>query len=282
MPSLNVLVVGATGSVGRHVVEQALKQGHRVRALVRTDARSSSLPKEVEKVVGDVTKPETLASALDGMDAVVLAVNADGQGKKVAEAVYYAGVRNLLSAAGGRSIRIALMTTIGVTERLGSYNRTNEGHDWKRRAERLLRRSGNPYTIVRPGWFDYNDSNQHRLVFLQGDRRHSGSPSDGVIARQQIAEVLVESLVSEAANRKTFELVAEHGPAQDDLEPLFTVLKVDPEDALDAVLDLDNMPLQQEPEHVRDDLNNLVYSYGRTLPCLGSGPIKSLASFLQF
>lgn len=258
MPSLNVLVVGATGSVGRHVVEQALKQGHRVRALVRTAARSSSLPKEVEKVIGDVTKPETLASALDGMDAVVLTVNADGQGKKVAEAVYYAGVRNLLSAAGGRGIRIALMTTIGVTERLGSYNRTNEGHDWKRRAERLLRRSGNPYTIVRPGWFDYNDSNQHRLVFLQGDRRHSGSPSDGVIARQQIAEVLVESLVSEAANRKTFELVAEHGPAQDDLEPLFTVLKVDPEDALDAVLDLDNMPLQQEPEHVRDDLNNLV------------------------
>jgi uncharacterized protein YbjT (DUF2867 family) len=36
------------------------------------------------------------------------------------------------------------------------------GHDWKRRGERLVRASGLPYTIVRPGWFDYNDAGQHR------------------------------------------------------------------------------------------------------------------------
>jgi hypothetical protein len=61
---------------------------------------------------------------------------------------------------------------------------------------------------VRPGWFDYNASDEPQLVFLQGDTRTSGSPSDGVIARRQIAEVLVSSLVSEDAIRKTFELVA--------------------------------------------------------------------------
>jgi hypothetical protein len=55
---------------------------------------------------------------------------------------------------------------------------------------------------------------QHQLVFLQGDERQSGTPSDGVVSRRQIAEVLVGSLVSDQALGKTFELVATTGPAQ--------------------------------------------------------------------
>jgi uncharacterized protein YbjT (DUF2867 family) len=162
-------------------------------------------------------------------------------------------VRDLLAAVGSKSVRIALMTTVGVTERKGSYNRTNEGHDWKRRAERLVRASGQPYTIVRPGWFDYNEPDQHRLVLLQGDRRHSGTPGDGVVARRQIANVLVASLTSQQALRKTFELVAEKGEGQHDLEPLFSALDADPKDSIDAVRDLGNMPMREEPEHVRHE-----------------------------
>jgi uncharacterized protein YbjT (DUF2867 family) len=118
-------------------------------------------------------------------------------GKAGAEAVDYGGVRNVLGALGSRNVRIALMTAIGVTDRTGSYNRTTQAHDWKRRSERLVRASGLPYTIVRPGWFDYNAPDQQRLVLLQGDRRHAGDSSDGVIARRQIAEVLVRSLGSD-------------------------------------------------------------------------------------
>lgn len=254
MRQMKVLVIGATGSVGRLVAEEALRKNHKVRALLRNASRAARLSSDVEVVVGDVTKPETLAAALDGIDAVVLTLNADGQGKEAAEAVYYRGIRDLLVTIADRPVRIAFMTTIGVTERNGHYNRTNEGHDWKRRAERLVRRSGLPYTVVRPGWFDYNAPDQHRLVFLQGDRRHAGTPSDGVVSRQQIAEVLVGSLAIDAATRKTLELVAEKGAAQTDLEPLFAALRSDPDDALDAVLDIDNMPLSQEPERVRRDL----------------------------
>lgn len=255
MPTLNVLVVGATGSVGRLVVEEALRKNHTVRALVRNPSRTARLPEGVDIVAGDVTRPETLGPALEEIDAVILTVNADGQGKEAAEAVYYTGVRHILTAIGRRNVRIGLMTTIGVTERRGHYNRTNEGHDWKRRAERLVRKSGMPYTIVRPGWFDYNAADQHRLEFLQGDRRHAGTPRDGVISRQQIAEVLVGSLTLDAATRKTLELVAEKGPAPANLEPLFAALQPDAEDALDAVLDLDNMPIDQEPDRVRRDLD---------------------------
>lgn len=175
-------------------------------------------------------------------------------GKADMEAVDYRGVRDVLTALGDRPARIALMTLIGITNRDTSYNRSTEGPDWKRRSERLVRAKGKPYTIVRPGWFDFNNADENKPVFLQGDLRRSGSPSDGGIARRQIARVLVASLSSEAAEHKTFELVAERGTEPDDVEPLFAALDADPRDSIDGVRDEDNMPLNDEPERVRDDL----------------------------
>ena len=154
------------------------------------------------------------------------------------------------------------MTSIGVTNREGSYNRSTESHDWNRRSERLVRASGLPYTIVRPGWFDYNGPNEHKLLFLQGDRRQAGDPSDGVIARRQIAEVLVHSLTSEAALRKTFELVAITGQVQENLDPLFAALDADPQNGLDGVRDTPNQPLEEEPQRVLDDLHGLSANQG--------------------
>jgi uncharacterized protein YbjT (DUF2867 family) len=252
---MTVLVVGASGSIGRLVVDEAIRQGHIVRALVRSRGKADQLPREAQVVIGDVTRPDTLSGAVEGVDAVVFTLGSDGEGKVGAESVDYGGVRNVLRALGSRTARIALMTSIGVTNRTGDYNRTTEAHDWKRRSERLVRASGLPYTIVRPGWFDYNASNQHRLVLLQGDRRHAGDSSDGVVARRQIAQVLVYSLGSDQALRKTFELVAETGPAPDDFDALFASLDAELEGLLDGVRDMANMPSGEEPQRVRDDLN---------------------------
>jgi uncharacterized protein YbjT (DUF2867 family) len=251
---MTVLVVGATGSIGRLVVEEAVRMGHAVRALARDPRKARKLLPDAEVVVGDLTRPDTLTAAVDGVGAIVFTHGSDGGGKAGAERVDYGGVRSVLAALGGRTVRIALMTAIGVTNREGDYNRRTEAHDWRRRAERLVRASGLPYTIVRPGWFDYNKSGEHRLVLLQGDRRHAGDSSDGAIARRQIAEVLVASLTSEGALRKSFELVATQGQAQPDLDSEFAQLDADPPGALDAVHDLPNMPLQDEADGVRDDL----------------------------
>lgn len=255
IPRISVLVVGATGSIGRLVVDEAISQGHAVRALVRNPGKARQLPREAQMVIGDVTRPDTLVGAVDGVDAVVFTLGSDGTGKLGAESVDYGCVRNVLSALGSRTARIALMTAIGVTDRTGAYNRATEAHDWKRRSERLVRASGLPYTIVRPGWFDYNAPDEHRLVLLQGDKRQAGNSSDGAIARRQIAEVLVRSLSSDHAVRKSFELVAVTGPAPDDFDTLFAPLDADPPGALDAVHDMANMPLDDEPQRVRDDLD---------------------------
>ncbi len=254
---MTVLVVGATGSIGSLVVKEALNKGHAVRALVRSESKARLLPPGVKSVVGDVTRPETLASAVDGIDAIVFTHGSNGGSKAESESVDYGGVRNVLLALGSRPARIALMTAIGVTNRTGSYNRSTEVYDWKRRSERLVRASGLPYTIVRPGWFDYNKSDEHQLVFLQGDTRKAGNSSDGVIARSQLAEVLVSSLTSEQALRKTFELVATKGAAQEDLDVLFAALDADPENSLDGVRDTPNQPLNDEPQRVKDDLRAL-------------------------
>jgi uncharacterized protein YbjT (DUF2867 family) len=59
---MNVLVIGATGSIGSLVVAEALRPGHQVRALVRSAAKARQLPGEAESVVGDLTRSETLSA----------------------------------------------------------------------------------------------------------------------------------------------------------------------------------------------------------------------------
>lgn len=256
-PPLHILIVGATGSVGRHVTAEALAAGHRVTAMSRRASRTAMLPADVQTVIADLSRPETLADAVRDIDAVIFTHGADSAGKTGSQTVDYGGVRNVLLALRNRTVRIALMTAIGVTNRDGSYNRRTEAHDWKRRAERLVRASGHPYTIVRPGWFDYNAASEQQLQFLQGDRRQSGTPADGGIARRQLAQVLVASLSCADAVGKTFELIATQGPEPHTLTPLFAALIADKADNNDGVFDTPNMPLQNESTQVLAELEQL-------------------------
>ena len=66
-----VLVTGATGGIGRHVVDELLRAGASVRALTRRPEQAS-LPAGVETVAGDFTVPESLDAALEGVSTVFL------------------------------------------------------------------------------------------------------------------------------------------------------------------------------------------------------------------
>jgi uncharacterized protein YbjT (DUF2867 family) len=248
-PRETLLCVGATGSVGVHVMAVALEERYAVRALVRNAAQAQRLPAGAQAVIGDLTRAETLDDAVAGVDAIVFTHGSNGR-PPGPEAVDYGAVRNVLTAlmaVRGRTARIALMTTIGATDRKGA-------HDWKRRGERLVRASGLPYTIVRPSWFDYNEPDQLRVVMLQGDKPLTGTPRDGQIARRLLARVLVRSLRSPAALRKTLELHSRTGPEQEDYELVFGALDADVAGAVDGAHDLANMPLEQEPPQLRQEL----------------------------
>src|SRR6266849_1143205 len=66
-----ILIIGATGRVGRQVLSQLPATGVRVRALVR-NPEVAGLPPHVDVVRGDLTLPETLDECLDGIVTVFL------------------------------------------------------------------------------------------------------------------------------------------------------------------------------------------------------------------
>lgn len=68
---MTILVTGATGNVGRHVVNELIQAGQRVRALSRNPAKAN-LPEGVEVVYGDLSAPETLEPVLQGITGIHL------------------------------------------------------------------------------------------------------------------------------------------------------------------------------------------------------------------
>jgi hypothetical protein len=77
------------------------------------------------------------------------------------------------------------------------------------------------------------------------------------VSRGQIARVLLASLGSPAADRKTFELVAVRGSEPGSFDALFARLDADSDGQIDGVRDPDNMPLAGEPRRVVEDLARL-------------------------
>ncbi len=96
-----ILVAGATGNVGRHLVADLLAAGHTVRALTRRDPARADLPAGAEVVAGDLTDAGGLAAAFDGADAAHL-ITFDGadfsplaNGPEIVELARKGGVRKV-------------------------------------------------------------------------------------------------------------------------------------------------------------------------------------------
>lgn len=129
---MKILVTGATGYVGRQVVNQLIQAGVRVRALTRNPAMAG-LPAEVEVVQGDLTQPATIAPALEGIDRMYL-FPVDETAREVVALAKQAGVR-----------RIVDLSAASVTAGL----HTNP-------VEHAIEASGLEWTHVRPGGFMAN------------------------------------------------------------------------------------------------------------------------------
>ncbi len=94
-----ILVTGATGNVGRHLVTQLLEQGHAVRALTRNPEKAQ-LPAGAEVVAGDLMDPAAVRRALDGVRAAFLfAVPGSAQG--FLAAAREAGLRRVVFLSSG-------------------------------------------------------------------------------------------------------------------------------------------------------------------------------------
>ncbi|NUW45959.1 NmrA family NAD(P)-binding protein [Nonomuraea rhodomycinica] len=106
---MTILVTGATGTVGRRVVDELVRAGRQVRALTRDPSRASGLlPADVEVVAGDLADPGSLPAAFDGVTAAHLITFAGDDyaplkhGAEIVELAVKAGVRKV-SVLGGRA-----------------------------------------------------------------------------------------------------------------------------------------------------------------------------------
>lgn len=124
MSSAPVLVVGATGNVGPHVVEHLLSNGRRVRVLARDPRKAAEiLGPDVEIVQGDLGDPASLPAALEGVEVASFATAATPhlgrQEVNFIDAARAAGVRGLVkqSGAGVGVLKGAISVAHGESER---------------------------------------------------------------------------------------------------------------------------------------------------------------------
>jgi len=218
-----VLVAGATGKTGQHVVSQLLENGYAVRALVRNaDAATEKLDQQVELAVGDVTVPESLKGAFKDVTQVVSAIGAsEKEGANSPEFVDYAGNNNLVDAAHEAGVeQFILVSSMGVTHEDHVLNRIfGNVLIWKMKSEDYLRNSGVHYTVIRPGGLHDKAGGEQLVVFEQADTVKTVS-----IARADVATVCVAALGNAEAIDKTFEVFTVKMPAETNWAEKFAAL----------------------------------------------------------
>src|SRR6478752_6048111 len=116
VPSMKILITGATGKVGSRLSKHLARRGDRVRALVRDPARAVGLSGEgVELVRGDLLEEASLAAAVRGVEAVVhCAAFFRGATPEQAHAVNDLGTQHLAKAASAASVRRFIFTSTGL------------------------------------------------------------------------------------------------------------------------------------------------------------------------
>jgi putative NADH-flavin reductase len=158
---MRALVLGATGGVGRLIVEGALERGHRISALVRSPERLAGLAARVNVVHGDALDPDAVSRGVAGHDAVLYAL---GAGNVRRTTLFSDSTRILLLAMQHDGVRrLVCVTGVGAGDTKGHggflYDRvlyplfTHGIYADKDEQERLIRLSSLDWTLVRPAAF---------------------------------------------------------------------------------------------------------------------------------
>lgn len=146
-----ILVVGATGILGRKLTRLLLTGGSEVRAMTRIVAHADELKSYGARPVrGDLRDPDALEFALRGTRAVVASAHAMlGRGDESSEAIDYEGHRNLIDGAKAAGVEhFVYVSVIGA-----SLDHPIDFWRNKARVERYLADSGLTYTVIRPSAF---------------------------------------------------------------------------------------------------------------------------------
>lgn len=203
-----ILVVGSTGVVGSDICRRLVAAGQPVRALVRTSSDPARVAAMqglgIEIVTGDLTQPETLVPACQGIESVICSIS---------------GVANGLLAA-ARLSGVGRLVYISVSFAVDGGPITAA----KRNDEQAIAASGLPFTILRPTYFmetwlsarmGFDYENSRALFYGPGD-----SPVSWVAAGD-VARFAVLSLNHPAAQNAIFEIGGPQTLSQRDVTRIF-------------------------------------------------------------
>ncbi len=202
---MKVAVFGSTGSIGRHLVEQALEQEHMVTAFARDPAKLEIEHANLTAVQGDALDAASVEKAVEGQDAVLCALGAGAKG-----AIRTEGTRNIVRAMEKAGVsRLVCLSTLGVGDSRDSLN-----FFWKHIMFGLLLRgayadhvsqedsvkeSGLDWTLVRPGAFTDGDrTGEYRHGFPTADKTIKAK-----ISRADVADFMLKQLTDRTYLKET-------------------------------------------------------------------------------
>ncbi len=196
-----VLIIGASKGIGRETVKQALKAGHKVRAMARSEVRILGHHDNLETVTGNALDPQAIARALQGVDVVIqtLGVSAGPEMILKPVRVFSDATRVLVPAMETSGVkRLICLTGFGAGDSRNRggllYNTAfklflGRAYDDKDVQEQIIQDSTLDWVIARPG--------------ILTNMRHTGSyrvladPQDwrsGCISRANVADFLVKQI----------------------------------------------------------------------------------------
>ncbi|MCA1335193.1 NAD(P)-dependent oxidoreductase [Pseudooceanicola marinus] len=179
----NVIVFGATGSIGRLAVTELLARGHAVTAFARRPEALALTHPQLTLRAGDVTDPAAVRAALTGQQVVLITL---GSGKALRSTVRATGTLTVIramqaAASQGGPRRLICQSTMGAHESWANLN-----FYWKRlmfggllravfrdheRQEDMVRASGLDWTLVRPSAFIDGPAEAPYLEDVPADQR---------------------------------------------------------------------------------------------------------------
>lgn len=186
--NMNVLVAGATGKTGHHLVQALIEQGHKPTALVRDGSDTSDLPDTVNLREGDLT--DLQGDVCDGMDAVIFAAGSGSStGPEMTDKVDRDGAKKLVDIAADAGVeRFVMLSTVGADQEnpqgeMGHYLKA------KHEADEHLMASGLTYAIVRPVALTDEDRSMKIVLGKEVDKTATA-------ARADVAEVLCNAVTT--------------------------------------------------------------------------------------
>jgi len=193
---MKIIIFGATGSIGKKLVNQALEQGHAVTAFVRDAAKLGIDDAQLHPVIGDVLNTRQVEEAVAGHDAVLCVIGAGRKG-----GVRAAGTQNIIRSMEATGVkRLICQTSLGIGDSWHNLNwfwktimfgvLLRPAYEDHVQQEAYVRESKLDWTIVRPG--DFIDGPR------TGQYRHGFSPTDRStklkISRQDVADFILRQL----------------------------------------------------------------------------------------